>query len=440
VGANVKNQISSNAYDAAGNMTTGGNTYDPENHLIGTAGVTYTYDGDGRRVMKSNGKLYWFGMGSDALDETDGTGSTSNSAFNEYVFLSGKRIARRDSSGNVFFYFADHLGTSRVIVQSGQTTPCYDADFYPFGGEHGPFVNTCPQNYKFTGKERDSESGLDNFGARFDSSALGRFLSPDAGAASLHNPQSWNRYTYALNNPLFYIDPDGNQGMSATRVIGTMEVTFWVQQNNYVDWAGMLQSLYGLHVSPYNSSIGGGGKDPYTGGTKGIDPFISGARRSVNTTNNPLSGGCLFGCIYGYDGVTKFFNITIKFYHGKGGNGKDGQGPINGVDIGVEFNPDMHAIGTPTRGQRTFVPGGMGLMPDVTFNITAYDLRELSDEELAYLIKDSVSRFDNLHYAILRAAYDEQDRREREKKRKEKEEEERKRKKCPSNGDCPPPS
>src|SRR5207245_10700920 len=140
-----------------------------------TAGTTtYTYDGDGKRVAKSSGgsvyKIYWYGMTSDPLDETDGTGSLTNSSFNEYVFFNGSRIARRDSSGNVFYYFTDHLGTSREIVQGGQTSACYDWDFYPFGREvpHGsempPFVNTCPQNYKFTGKERD-EPGRDNFEA-----------------------------------------------------------------------------------------------------------------------------------------------------------------------------------------------------------------------------------------------------------------------------------
>ncbi len=64
---------------------------------------------------------------------------------------------------------------------------------------------------KFTGKERDSESGLDYFGARYDASSLGRFMTPDPLMASAHasNPQTWNRYSYALNNPLRYVDPTG---------------------------------------------------------------------------------------------------------------------------------------------------------------------------------------------------------------------------------------
>jgi RHS repeat-associated protein len=63
---------------------------------------------------------------------------------------------------------------------------------------------------QFPSKERDSETGLDYFGARYYSSAQGRFTSPDQGNALPTDPQSWNRYRYARNNPLYYVDPDGN--------------------------------------------------------------------------------------------------------------------------------------------------------------------------------------------------------------------------------------
>ncbi len=65
---------------------------------------------------------------------------------------------------------------------------------------------------QFTGKERDTESGLDYFGARYYGSALGRFSSPDPAGifvADLSNPQSWNLYGYVWNNPLGNLDPTG---------------------------------------------------------------------------------------------------------------------------------------------------------------------------------------------------------------------------------------
>jgi len=69
IGVNGNNQITNPgfSYDPSGNMLTDGSfsyTHDAENRLTSTAGVTYTYDGDGKRVQKSNGKLYWYGMSS----------------------------------------------------------------------------------------------------------------------------------------------------------------------------------------------------------------------------------------------------------------------------------------------------------------------------------------------------------------------------------------
>ena len=261
-GVNGSNQFTGvctgTCYDAAGNMINDGTnsyTYDAENQIATVdSSLSYYYDGNGKRVEKSNGKLYWYGMSSDALDETDLSGNTNNSNFSEYVFFAGKRIARRDYSGDIFYYFADHLGTSRSIVQQGQTTPCYDQDFYPYGREvpHGlevpAFVNTCSQNYKFTGKERDLESGLDDFGARYYSSQYGRFMTTDefkGGPIDLYgvqdppgplpyadiwNPQSLNKYAYTYNAPLRYIDPDGHCAEDAcvleTAAIGTAAVVF----------------------------------------------------------------------------------------------------------------------------------------------------------------------------------------------------------------------
>ena len=70
---------------------------------------------------------------------------------------------------------------------------------------------TVTGGFQFTGKERDAETGLDYFGARYMSAAQGRFTSPDKPFADQHpeDPQSWNLYGYVRNNPLAHVDTDG---------------------------------------------------------------------------------------------------------------------------------------------------------------------------------------------------------------------------------------
>jgi RHS repeat-associated protein len=81
-----------------------------------------------------------------------------------------------------------------------------ESDYYPWGGELR-FANNDPANhYKFTGKERDAELGLDYFGARYYSNGLGRFITPDWSATpvpyvDLADPQSLNQYSYVRKHP-----------------------------------------------------------------------------------------------------------------------------------------------------------------------------------------------------------------------------------------------
>jgi RHS repeat-associated protein len=214
------NYIVGFCYDASGNLLAEAGcpgttySYNAENQLTSTAGVNYTYDGDGKRVEKNNGTLYWYGGGSDPVAESNLTGSN----MDEYIFFGGKRIAHYKSTGEIDYYAADHLGTSRVVVNSTGTI-LDDSDFYPFGGERPAIPPTSGNTFKFTGKERDAESNLDSFGARYNASSLGRFMSPDTLIPVnlkkdrfqmwISNPQHWNKYAYALNNPLLYIDPSG---------------------------------------------------------------------------------------------------------------------------------------------------------------------------------------------------------------------------------------
>jgi RHS repeat-associated protein len=168
------------------------------------------YDGDGQRVKKTIPavSLYWYGATGNVLDETSGNGTL----VSEYIFFNGKRVARRDVDNSVKYYFADDLGSASVITNAtGAMPPLAESDYYPYGGEI-PITSGDPNHYKFTGKERDPESGLDNFIKRYHASSLGRFMTPDPIGMmkqKLLDPQQWNMYSYTRNNPLRFMDPTG---------------------------------------------------------------------------------------------------------------------------------------------------------------------------------------------------------------------------------------
>lgn len=115
------------------------------------------------------------------------------------------------------YYHVDRLGSVRAVTSStGEVVEQHD--YYAYGEECTTGVCTANvgvgsgQSLHFTGKERDRETGLDYFGARYYGSRIGRFTTVDPflnTQANLVEPQRWNRYAYVTNNPLRFTDPDG---------------------------------------------------------------------------------------------------------------------------------------------------------------------------------------------------------------------------------------
>ena len=223
--ASSHNQLATASYDSAGNLyqlAGGGYTYDAEGRLINGMGTAYTYDGMGERVAKTGTKLYWKGVGSTALVETN-TGDTNPTM---YIFFNGARIARIDYGSSAKYYVTDNVGSTAVETDSSGDQ-LNASLFFPYGVERIIQQGDTANNYRFTGKERDQETGLDDFGARYYDSSMGRFMTPDWDAkpttvpyASFGDPQTLNLYSYVENGPLNRVDADGhfNQPMGPSSV------------------------------------------------------------------------------------------------------------------------------------------------------------------------------------------------------------------------------
>jgi RHS repeat-associated protein len=199
-------------YDYSGNLTTDVTgrtfTYDAENRQTGyNAGIaslnaTYEYDGDGNRAKQvQNGVTTFF-------------------VYDVRGRLAAEYSTQALSETGTRYLTADHLGSTRIVTDTAGAVLTRH-DYLPFGdqissslgGRSGiaGYVTGSTIRQKFTGKERDQESSLDYFGARYFSSPQARFTNADPKTipSAFGNPQAWNKYAYSLNNPLRYTDPDG---------------------------------------------------------------------------------------------------------------------------------------------------------------------------------------------------------------------------------------
>jgi RHS repeat-associated protein len=197
--------------------------YDPAGNLLRDAdGRVIGYDGESRQSVVRDafgnliGEYFYDGFGRRVKRVTyvnnrpDETVVYVHGADGEVVAEYSTR-PERHLAGKTLFVTADHLGTPRMMTdQSGRVVSRHD--YLPFGEEiarRGYGADAVAR--KFTGYERDLETGLDHAGARYYSPPHGRFSSVDPARESMvaRNPQSWNRYTYVLNNPLRFTDPSG---------------------------------------------------------------------------------------------------------------------------------------------------------------------------------------------------------------------------------------
>jgi RHS repeat-associated protein len=225
------NRLLAGGYDAAGNQAVMGSLSmwrDAENRQYQTWDsitnvlVNYLYDSEGRRVQKTMAGGATTDYVYDALGQLAAEYTGAGAVSKEYIRLGGQLVATENAAGSpctTCYLSYDHLGSVRLVTDQNANVVARH-EYLPFGealdgwaGRTGSGWGTFDNvNQRFTGQERDSETNLDFFQARYFGAALGRFTTPDEPFAGQYpnDPQSWNLYSYGLNNPLRYTDPDGH--------------------------------------------------------------------------------------------------------------------------------------------------------------------------------------------------------------------------------------
>ncbi len=226
------NRLESGVYDNRGNLTNWLSTsyrYDALGSMwrttAGSQDWVYLYNADGERVLakRLGGDTYhrWSlrdTAGQVLRDYLEGGNPVTWVVEKDYLYRGDKLLASETPTA-VTEYHLDHLGTPRALSKNGGSLTFHT--YYPFGEEAGLSLDT--ERMKFTGHERDlgdpnsTSDDLDYMHARFCSPVLGRFLSVDPSHESRKPsfPQTWNRFSYARDNPINRYDPDGRADMGS---------------------------------------------------------------------------------------------------------------------------------------------------------------------------------------------------------------------------------
>jgi RHS repeat-associated protein len=256
-------------------------------------------------------------------------------------------------------------------VVTGKTIQ-WEADYFPFGSQRTVITNLADNPYQFTGYEYDSGTGYNYAVARFDAGRWGRFLSPDPylGSMDITNPQSLNRFSYVLNNPLNLIDPLGldycqwDDGSFDDSPEDGGD-TFGQCGKGGGTW--IVETTVTVNAPSDSADIGGGGRNPQLGESGGItfgvrnpnDTFKQCMERNASSysvagladlaipgANGAVSNNFVVSTVAGNSITGTFFAFA----------GTTTGSSFNGVSTGAGFagNVVTAAMGSPvTYGRRT---------------------------------------------------------------------------------------
>jgi len=194
----------------------------------GSTTTSFVYDGEGRKGKKTVGNTTTIYVNK----YYEKTGSTVTTSY----YLGDRLVAQREGTTLRYIHQDDLTGTALTTASNDSSTG--SIRYHPYGSTRSGNV---PTDRKFTGQRLDG-TGLYYYGARYYDPVIGRFISADTVVQSFANPQTLNRYSYVLNNPLRYVDPTGR-----VVEIGNITLTgdedgdysYWYEQAEmgFISWA-----------------------------------------------------------------------------------------------------------------------------------------------------------------------------------------------------------
>ena len=302
------------SYDSNGNREAGFGLYfeyNNFNQLVrvrnGTVGGTiieeYTYDANGNRVMKyeplRNSTTYYFDNNFVRVVNLSGTFDSV------YYYDERSLVGSLDvNSSKISFYHPDHLGSTSITTNSTGNL-IEETTYEPFG----KIISGGNDRYDYTGKETDIGTGLDYYGARYYDPTYAQFTQPDIIIQDVYNPQTLNRYSYVLNNPMKYTDPTGNFWQFAALpalvsnpvgwvILGIMTVAtvYSIISASTVSTAATVtggKAIQSVIPTGGGTTISGGGGSTgnapiLTGGSDVNPPTMGGSGNLINDINNRI--------------------------------------------------------------------------------------------------------------------------------------------------------
>jgi RHS repeat-associated protein len=204
-------------HDAAGNLLTDGAqtfTYDASGQQTSATGtgLQQSYDGDGLRARKTENGLTTYYLRSTILGQQVAVEASGSGAFKRgYVYLGGQLLALQENNQVTWVHQDPVTKSQRLTNSAGSVVSWVELD--PWGAETNRSNNSQQQPHRFTSYERDANGGDEAMMRRYEGKWQ-RFAQPDPydGSYDLSEPQSLNRYTYVLNDPINFVDPSGLDG------------------------------------------------------------------------------------------------------------------------------------------------------------------------------------------------------------------------------------